>query len=44
LNCAIVGDELYGISSNRLHLHAKEIECWHPVINQPMKISCKTPF
>lgn len=44
LNCAIVGDELYGTSSNRLHLHAKEIECWHPVINQPMKISCKTPF
>ena len=44
LNCAILGDDLYGTASDRLHLHAKEIECWHPVFNQPLKISCKTPF
>jgi tRNA pseudouridine32 synthase / 23S rRNA pseudouridine746 synthase len=44
LNCAILGDDLYGTASDRLHLHAKEIECWHPVFNQPLKISCETPF
>ena len=44
LNCAILGDELYGTSSERLYLHAKSLSCWHPVHEQVLKITCPAPF
>lgn len=44
LNCPIVGDELYGISSDRLYLHAKSLSCLHPVKKQILNLTCPTPF
>ncbi len=44
LNCAILGDELYGISKDRLYLHAKSIQCWHPVYEGVITLKCPTPF
>lgn len=31
LNMPIVGDDLYGIKTNRLHLHAQRLELAHPI-------------
>lgn len=31
LNCPIIGDDLYGIKGNRLHLHAERMELIHPL-------------
>jgi tRNA pseudouridine32 synthase/23S rRNA pseudouridine746 synthase len=44
LNCAILGDELYGIAKDRLYLHAKSIQCWHPVYEGVITLKCPTPF
>ncbi len=44
LNCAILGDELYGVAKDRLYLHAKSIECWHPVYEGVITLKCPTPF
>lgn len=38
LNCAILGDDLYGKKDKRLYLHAAEIEFLHPCSNTILKI------
>jgi tRNA pseudouridine32 synthase/23S rRNA pseudouridine746 synthase len=44
LNTPIVGDDLYGIKRNRLHLHAEFIEFLHPSTNKKMSFTVKAPF
>lgn len=44
LNCPIIGDDLYGTKSNRLHLHAAQIEFSHPITNEKLVINCQPPF
>lgn len=44
LNCPIVGDELYGTSSNRLYLHAKEIEFQHPTLQKNIVLTSPSNF
>lgn len=44
LNMPIVGDNLYGQKSNRLYLHAAQIEFEHPIYKKELEISCKVPF
>ncbi|MFM2267369.1 MAG: hypothetical protein RL757_810 [Bacteroidota bacterium] len=44
LNAPIVGDDLYGNTTDRLYLHAEYLEFMHPVTRQMMKISVDAPF
>jgi len=44
LNCPIVGDELYGTSSDRLYLHAKEIEFQHPILQKNIILTSPSNF
>lgn len=44
LNAAIVGDDLYGQSADRLHLHAGFISFNHPSTGKPMKFSVPAEF
>lgn len=44
LNSPILGDDLYGIPSNRLHLHAETLCFEHPVKREWVSFSCKVPF
>jgi tRNA pseudouridine32 synthase/23S rRNA pseudouridine746 synthase len=44
LNAPIVGDDLYGTSSNRLHLHAAYLEFTHPIRNETMKFEVIEDF
>lgn len=44
LNTPIVGDELYGVKSERLMLHAEEIEFIHPHSQQKMQFECSADF
>lgn len=44
LNAAIVGDDLYGKVTDRLHLHADRIEFTHPKTKQPILIEVEVPF
>jgi len=44
LNTPIVGDDLYGRRSSRLHLHADRIEFRHPVSGEWMVIEAKADF
>ena len=44
LNCAIVGDDLYGQKNIRLHLHAAYIKFEHPTTKQIITFSCKPNF
>lgn len=44
LNTAIVGDELYGSKSDRLHLHAGFIQFNHPINQQLMKFTISADF
>jgi tRNA pseudouridine32 synthase/23S rRNA pseudouridine746 synthase len=44
LGCAIVGDELYGKASNRLHLHAERIVFQHPRTGQKMEFEEPAEF
>ena len=44
LNTAIVGDDLYGNSDERLMLHAQRIEFNHPLSRQPMVFEVSAPF
>jgi tRNA pseudouridine32 synthase/23S rRNA pseudouridine746 synthase len=44
LNCAILGDDLYGKKGERLHLHAEEIEFMHPTTKKRCSFKCKAPF
>lgn len=44
LNCPIFGDDLYGTKSNRLNLHAAQIEFTHPILREKIVINCTVPF
>jgi len=44
LNCPIVGDDLYGVKSNRLHLHAEYLQLKHPETGKMMKFRVKVEF
>ena len=44
LNIPIIGDDLYGIKKNRLHLHAEFIEFMHPSTNEKMTFTVEAPF
>ncbi len=44
LNAAIVGDDLYGTKTNRLHLHAESITFRHPITNEFMTLQVDAEF
>ncbi len=44
LHAPIVGDNLYGTPSERLCLHAQQVEFMHPMTKKPMKIGTEIPF
>ena len=44
LNTPIVGDDLYGVKANRLHLHANKIEFIHPISKNKNYFSVDVPF
>ncbi len=44
LNIPIVGDDLYGKKSNRLHLHADYIEFLHPITKKLIHFQVDTEF
>lgn len=44
LNTPIVGDDLYGTKSNRLYLHAEQIEFKHPTTYETVCFQVKEPF
>ena len=44
LNCPIVGDSLYGMSSDRLYLHAEQITFVHPVTGGVLTFEAPAPF
>ena len=44
LNTAIIGDDLYGKKSNRLHLHAEFISFLHPTTNEKMTFKVDADF
>ena len=44
LNTPIVGDDLYGNKTNRLHLHAEFIEFMHPSTNEKMSFRVDPEF
>jgi len=44
LHAPILGDDLYGIKSNRLHLHAKNITFCHPKTGKDMSFEVEESF
>ena len=44
LNCAIKGDDLYGLKGDRLHLHAEQIEFTHPLTKETITFRTDAPF
>ena len=44
MNMPIVGDDLYGQKSNRLHLHAQYLGLTHPVTGEPMVFEVDADF
>ena len=44
LNTPIVGDDLYGTKSNRLYLHAEQIEFKHPTTYETVRFQVKEQF
>ena len=40
----IIGDELYGVRSKRLLLHAEKISFKHPVTGEIIEVKSKVPF
>jgi tRNA pseudouridine32 synthase/23S rRNA pseudouridine746 synthase len=44
LNTPIVGDELYGKHSTRLHLHAESLEFEHPISKKRIKLKSEVRF
>jgi len=44
LNAPIVGDDLYGTSSTRLHLHAAQLEFEHPISGEKVSFEVKEEF
>lgn len=44
LNAPIVGDELYGTTSNRLYLHAAQLEFVHPITKKALSFEVAEDF
>ncbi len=44
LNIPIIGDDLYGTKSNRLHLHAESVEFEHPISKDLMSFTIDAEF
>ncbi|MES2800040.1 MAG: RluA family pseudouridine synthase [Bacteroidota bacterium] len=44
LNAPIIGDDLYGTKSDRLHLHANYLQFLHPQTREMVEIECEAPF
>ncbi len=44
LNCAIIGDDLYGVKADRLYLHAESIEFLHPITKEKMIVKKEAEF
>lgn len=44
LNTPIVGDDLYGVKTHRLHLHAELLELNHPITDEPMRFQVDADF
>jgi tRNA pseudouridine32 synthase / 23S rRNA pseudouridine746 synthase len=46
LKTPILGDQLYGcpLAAERLHLHARSLKFWHPVLDQMIGFEAATPF
>jgi tRNA pseudouridine32 synthase/23S rRNA pseudouridine746 synthase len=44
LNMPIVGDDLYGTPSKRLHLHAQSLKIKHPMSKKMMTFKLDTKF
>jgi tRNA pseudouridine32 synthase/23S rRNA pseudouridine746 synthase len=44
LNTPIVGDDLYGVKGERLHLHAEKISFEHPVKKKKVTFKVPSPF
>ncbi|WP_066629511.1 pseudouridine synthase [Labilibacter marinus] len=44
LNTAILGDDLYGVKANRLHLHAEFLEFTHPITDKRIKVKVEASF
>ncbi len=44
LNTPIIGDDLYGKRSNRLHLHAEWIKFMHPMTRETMQLEVQADF
>ncbi|WMI68684.1 RluA family pseudouridine synthase [Mangrovimonas sp. YM274] len=44
LQIPIVGDDLYGTKTDRLHLHAERLTFTHPVSKEVITIICEAPF
>jgi tRNA pseudouridine32 synthase/23S rRNA pseudouridine746 synthase len=44
LNAPIVGDDLYGTTSDRLYLHADTLEFEHPVTRKRVEFYCAAEF
>lgn len=44
LNAPIVGDDLYGTRSNRLHLHAEQLKLRHPYTGESITLKCPPEF
>jgi tRNA pseudouridine32 synthase/23S rRNA pseudouridine746 synthase len=40
----IVGDNIYGKSGERLMLHARWLELYHPATGEPIQLDCPVPF
>jgi len=44
LKTPIIGDDLYGTKSNRLHLHAEQLIFIHPISNKKICFHCEAEF
>ena len=44
LNTPIVGDDLYGTISDRLHLHAEQLQFLHPITKEVITLEVSVPF
>jgi len=44
LNTPIIGDSLYGISANRLHLHAQRLSFYHPITKEQLTFEVNAEF
>jgi len=44
LGMPMVGDDLYGVKANRLHLHAESLSLQHPMTNEPMSFQVPADF